>query len=250
MRDMTVDFGGLRALNVSNLTIPAGKVIALIGPNGAGKTTLFNAITGVVPLSSGRIYFNDCDITGLEPYKIARLGIRRTFQDPRVFNSLSVRKNIEISADQNAENPFASICRRMDHAISSRVDHLLKTMELFDKQDDFPPSLSFGEQRFLSIAIALAREGGRLILLDEPSVGLDQMGTTILKRFIRTLVTEGPGILLVEHNMDIVMDISDLVVLLIEGKVVAMATPREIQQDPSAFRNYMGRGIDAGSKSG
>lgn len=253
IKDLRVHFGGLRALDVSHLTVGPRRITALIGPNGAGKTTLFNAITGIISPTSGKIHLSGSEITGLAPYKIARLGIRRTFQDPRVLYSLPVRANIEIAANLNSEKILFSILRMMNRGHVERaekVDNLLNIVDLVDQQNEYPSSLSFGQQRFLSIAIALAREGGKLILLDEPSVGLDHKGTVVLKKFLRDLAAEGPGILLVEHNMDVVMDISDLVVLLVEGKVIASATPQEIQRDPSEFRNHMGRGADATSTRG
>jgi ABC-type branched-subunit amino acid transport system ATPase component len=243
IRGVSKEFGGLRALDGVEFDIEAGKITSLIGPNGAGKTTLFNIISGLVAPTEGAIFYRDRRITGLAPHRIARSGVGRTFQDPRVYRNLAVLENV-ISAhpQKGLEDPIFSLVKggSLPDGVAARSRGLLKLVGLDEKAGQKAWALSYGEQRFLSIARALATQAD-LLLMDEPTVGLDVAGVLGLKRLLRRLVdAEGKTVLLVEHNMDVVMDISDKVVLMVEGKVVAQGTPDEIKATPLVIEAYLG----------
>ncbi len=243
VRDIHKEFGGVRALSGVFLGLEEGRITSLIGPNGAGKTTLFNIIGGLLEPSRGSVLYRGREITGLTPHRIARLGVGRTFQDPRVFRNLSSLENVMSGfPGRGWEDPFYSLLRgqRLLEGLKERGQSLLGLVELGDKREDRAWTLSYGQQRFLSIARTLATRA-EILLMDEPSVGLDGEGVSALKEILRHLVDrEGRTVLLVEHNMDVVMDISDQVILMVEGKVVASGTPSEIKASPLVIEAYLG----------
>ena len=244
VRDVSVSYDGVRALNGASLTVEPGQITSLIGPNGAGKTTLFNAISGLVRTTGGSVTFEEHELLGLPPHAVARLGLGRAFQDPRVFRNLSALENVLAGIPQPAtENPLRALVGldgASRRAARERADELLAFVGLSAKARDQAWTLAYGEQRFLSLARTLATPA-RLLLLDEPTVGLDRDSVArLLDLLVRMVREEGRTVLLVEHNMDVVMGISDKIVLLVEGKDVAVGPPDEIQRNPLVLEAYLG----------
>ena len=242
--DVHLSYGGVKALNGVSLTVEQGTVTSLIGPNGAGKTTLFNVVSGLLRPTRGSVRFQDREFVGLPPHAVARLGIGRGFQDPRVFRNLNVRDNVLAGITQPAtENPLRALFgfdRAQREAAAERAQELLRFVGLATKAREAAWTLSYGEQRFLSLARTLATPAS-LLLLDEPTVGLDAESIDKLLALLRRMVQEdGRTVLLVEHNMDVVMGISDKVVLMVEGKEVAAGTPGEIGENPLVLEAYLG----------
>ncbi len=243
VRSIHKEFGGVCALSDVSFNIDEKKITSLIGPNGAGKTTLFNIISGLLEPNRGSIFYRGQEITGLAPHRVARLRIGRTFQDPRIFRNLAVIENVVSGFPQRGlEDPIFSLLRGgyLPKDLLERSRALLRLVGLDEKAGDKAWALSYGEQRFLSVARTLATQA-EFLLMDEPSVGLDASGILSLKKLLRQLIdNEGKTVLLVEHNMDVVMDISDKVVLMVEGKVVAEGTPTEIKTTPLVIEAYLG----------
>lgn len=241
---LRVHFGGVKALDGASLVVEAGKITSLIGPNGAGKTTLFNVVSGLLRPLEGSVRFEGRELVGLPPHTVARLGVGRAFQDPRAFRNLSALENVLAGVSQPAsENPLRALIgfdgaeRR---AARQRAEELLAFVGLAARAKDQAWSLSYGEQRFVSLARTLATPA-RLLLLDEPTVGLDGESIAKLLELLGRMVRdEGRTVLLVEHNMDVVMGISDKIALMIEGRDVAVGTPAEIQANPLVLEAYLG----------
>ena len=238
--------GGLQAVDAASFTVESNTITSLIGPNGAGKTTAFNMVCGFLKPDEGRIAFRGQEIAGREPHAIAEMGMARTFQDPRVFPDMTVLENILVGVRQKGEHPLWALLRgaevdAQEKKILEKSKHILETTGLADRARDRASSLSFGEQRFLSIARALIREPD-IILLDEPTVGLDKATFGSLIDLMTHLIkTEGKTILLIEHNMDVVMSISAKVVLMVQGAVVASGSPEEIRSHRSMVEAYLGK---------
>jgi branched-chain amino acid transport system ATP-binding protein len=228
-----VRFGGLRALHDVTLSVPMGQVTALIGPNGAGKTTLFNVITGICPPQSGTVSIGDRDVTKLRPARRARLGLARTFQRLELFGSLTTRENIRMAAETQR--------RRLPAGVTpiSQTDQLLDTVGLGAVADEPTDSLPTGLARLVEVARALATEPS-ILLLDEPSSGLDYEETSALGRLLTELADAGMGVLLVEHDMKLVMGISDLVTVLNYGEVIACGSPEVVSANPDVRTAYLG----------
>jgi branched-chain amino acid transport system ATP-binding protein len=210
IEEVSVHFGGLLAVDDASLSVPAGCVTGLIGPNGAGKTTLFNVITGLQAPSRGRVLLDQADVTRRRPYRRARLGIARTFQRLEAFGSLTARENVLLER--------VGIAR----VAGTRVD-----------------SLPTGSARLVELARALATEP-KVLLLDEPSSGLDEQETDALGVLLHELTAGGLGVLLVEHDMPLVMEACSHISVLDFGRVIAQGSPSEIQADPSVQRAYLG----------
>jgi len=247
---VTVRFGGVHALTEADFVIPRGSVTALIGPNGAGKTTLLNAITGMVPVSEGRVVLDGCDITHLPPHERAAAGVVRTFQNLEVFTSLTVLENV--MTGRHALTRYGIVAsllrtsgfRRAERLCRERALEKLEFVGLADERDTPAGELPYGRQRLLEMARALAAEP-KLLLLDEPAAGLNTRETAALGQCIRDIrdrlhVTVG----LVEHDMDLVMGISDQVTVLHFGHLLATGTPDEVQADPEVVRAYLGEDED------
>lgn len=238
-------FGGLRAANRVTFESEERSITSLIGPNGAGKTTVFNMISGFLPPNEGEIRFRGEAIQQLKPFEIARRGIGRTFQDPRLFPAMSVLENVMVGVRQIGERPFRALFggRRVAaerDAVRTRSLEMLKAVGLAERAGDQASSLSFGEQRFLSIARTLVGDPA-LILMDEPTVGLDKAALAKLLDLMTKLVAErGITLLLIEHNMDVVMSVSSRIVLLVQGEVMASGTPAEVRQHRSMTDAYLG----------
>lgn len=238
-------FGGLRAIDQLDFIVKAGKIKAIIGPNGAGKTTLFNLITGIIPPTAGTLKFAGKVLNGLKPQEIANLGIGRTFQNLELFANMTVLENVMVGRHRQSNSGIISAglrlpkMRREEKEIKQRALEELHFMGLADKAEFSASALPIGEQRLLEIARALASEP-RLLLLDEPAAGLNIRETAQLAETIFRINARGITILLVEHDMSLVMEVSEEVLVLNYGRKIAEGPPREIQRHPEVIAAYLG----------
>jgi branched-chain amino acid transport system ATP-binding protein len=242
---LTVKFGGLMAVNDVDFSIPRGEIVSLIGPNGAGKTTIFNAITGFVRKTSGMVRFEGQDVTDLKTHEIAEKGIVRTFQITSLFPNLSVLDNIRTGYHKDGRESFLDAIfntkrkGEIEAITLKRASDILRFVGLEEKREAIANTLPYGEQRILEIGIALAATP-KLFLLDEPSAGLNDTETQVMKSLIKKIRGQGITILLVEHDMKLVMGISDRIFVLNFGKKIAQGTPDQIRGDPEVIRAYLG----------
>lgn len=238
-------FGGLHAVNDVSFQVPSGSIKAVIGPNGAGKTTLFNLIAGNLPVSAGRILFQGQEIHSLKTYQIARLGMARTFQNIKLFHGMTALECVMVGRHtQSRAGFFAGMLSlpatwREERAIRTRAMELLDLLGIADLADAEATSLAFGQQRAVEMARALALEP-KLLLLDEPAAGLNIYETAEVARLICTIRDMGITVLLVEHDMSLVMDISDEIVVLSFGSKLAEDTPINIQKNEEVIKIYLG----------
>jgi len=245
VRDLEKSFGGLRAIDSLNFAVGEGQIKSIIGPNGAGKTTLFNLITGVYAPTGGTFEFEGKPLNGLKPHAIARLGISRTFQNLELFPNMTVLENVMLGGhSRSSAGLFHAGFRlpRMRHeerAIRERAMEELRFMGLESKAMMGATSLPLGEQKLLEIARALATQP-KLLLLDEPAAGLNLRETENLSQTILRIREKGITIMLVEHDMSLVMGISDEVIVLNYGKKIAEGSPREIQRNREVIAAYLG----------
>ncbi len=235
VRDVVVDFAGLRAVNHASFRVEAGKIIGLIGPNGAGKTTLFNVVSGMIRPSSGRVTFEERDISRLGPEARNRLGIARTFQVVKPFGGLSVLDNVLIGA--LTRGLTVSAARSAAHAILARL-------ELARFADAPARALPLALRKRLELARALATEP-KLLLLDEIMGGLNPTEVNEMLALIKQLHASGITFLIIEHNMHAIMRIAELVVVLNQGAVLCEGTPREVTQDPRVIATYLGEPVES-----
>ena len=241
---ITRQCGGLTAVNVDHLEIQRGSITALIGPNGAGKTTFFNLLTGYDSPNSGTWSFNGKKLNGIPPHKVARLGMVRTFQLTKALYRLTVIENMALGArNQKGESVLRSvfpwIWRAQEAEIRARATEILRNFKLLEKQDDFAAALSGGQRKLLEMARALMVEP-EMIMLDEPMAGVNPALKQSLLEHIKELRTEGKTVLFVEHDMDMVHEISDWVIVMAQGEVIAEGTPASVMGNEQVIAAYLG----------
>ena len=242
---LSKSFGGLQAVNDLSFGVKAGTITGLIGGNGAGKTTAFNLITGNLAPDAGHIYFRDARVDGLPPHKVARAGIARGFQELRLFNRLSARDNIETAVpNQRGESIIRSLIggsglKEERKATQARSDGLLRDLTIASQADALAERLSYGQQKLLSLGRLLAAEG-ELLLLDEPTAGLSPSMVEDFCARMRGLTAAGKTILLIEHNVEIVMRLSDWVIVMHQGGKIAEGKPQDVRNDVTVMHTYLG----------
>ena len=237
--NLSIDFGGLRAVDGVNLTIEPGERRVLMGPNGAGKTTLFNLVSGIYPATSGRILYFERDITGLPTYRRAELGIARTYQITNLFPKLTVAENILMSCQALTRTKFVMFRRLSSYRrLTERCNDLLKEFDLWEKRNALVKNLSHGDQRQIEVAMALA-ETPRLLLLDEPAAGLSSAETHSLTLLLKKL-DPSITILLIEHDMDVAFEFAEKITVLYQGKFLTEGMKEEIKSNPTVQEIYLG----------
>ncbi len=245
--DITQVFGGLTALDNVSLTVRKGDITGVIGPNGAGKTTLFNIITGIYEQTSGTIHLEERNITGFAPEMLARLGMVRTFQNIELFGQMSVLENVMVGLHTRSRSGILSCAFKLpghireERAIRERAMQWLDFVGIADMAKIQAGNLPFGKGRLLEIARAMALEP-RIILMDEPAAGLNSRETTELAILIRKVRESDITVALVEHDMELVMDVCDQILVLNLGRKLAEGSPREIQENPAVIAAYLGEG--------
>jgi branched-chain amino acid transport system ATP-binding protein len=242
-------FGGMVAVDDVSFSVNQGRIKAVIGPNGAGKTTLFNIISGLLPSETGQVLFKNKRISGLKPFQIARAGISRTFQTPSLFLQMNVLENVMVGQHCRTSREFVSCCfrspgqRREERAIRVAAVEQLDYVGLSALSNDSAGSLAFGQRRMVELARSLATQPD-LLLLDEPASGLNTRETAGLAQMIRKIRDRGITVLLVEHDMSLVMDVSDEVLVLHNGRAICEGPPQQVQNDPNVISVYLGAGLE------
>ena len=238
-------FGGLTAVNDLSITMRPRTIHALIGPNGAGKTTTINLITGVFPLTSGEVYFDGKKISGMPTYKIARQGIGRTFQNIKVFPTMTLLENVMVGGNEIAPmGILASLLNRPgakkeEKMLKEKAEHLLDYIGMYHLKDELMQNLPYGRQKISELARAMMTDP-RLILLDEPAAGLNPSERAELVKTITKVFDDGTDFFLIEHNMDVIMTVSNDITVMNFGSKIAEGTPSEIQRNDTVIEAYLG----------
>src|SRR5512133_2315660 len=247
VRDISCVFGGLIALDQVSFKAQAGEITGVIGPNGAGKTTLFNIVSGIYTRTAGTVCLKGCDVSGLAPEQLARRGLVRTFQNIELFAQMTVLENVMVGLHSKSACGFLACSlklpwqRREERRIREKALELLDYVGILELAEQSAASLAFGQGRLLEIARALALEPA-LLLMDEPAAGLNSRETWQLGELIRRIRASGVTVVLVEHDMELVMDVCDRIVVLNLGRKLAEGTPRQIQENPAVIAAYLGEG--------
>jgi branched-chain amino acid transport system ATP-binding protein len=246
VEQVVVRFGGLVALSDLNFTVGEGEIVSLIGPNGAGKTTAFNVMTGFLDPAHGRVSYRGTTLNGLKPHQIAHLGLIRTFQRTSVFPNDTVYDNLLIGLHRGGRVALLQAilglpwARSSERRLRERAGELAEWVGLERRAHDLAGSLSYGEQRLVGLALALAAEPS-MLLLDEPVSGMNASETRTFVELVRNIRARGVTILLVEHDMPMVMSVSDRIVVMNYGRIIAEGTPDVIRKDPAVIEAYLGQ---------
>ncbi len=247
LEGVTQVFGGLTAVEDISFTAEKGDITGVIGPNGAGKTTLFNIVSGIYTQTAGSVYLNDRDVSGFPPEKLATLGMVRTFQNFELFGQMTVLENVMVGLHTRSKSGIVSCAFKLpghmkeERAIRERAGHWLDFAGIDELAPEKAASLPFGKGRLLEIARAMALEP-QIIMMDEPAAGLNSRETVSLAALIRKIRESGVTVVLVEHDMELVMDVCDSILVLNLGRKLAEGTPRQIQENPAVIAAYLGEG--------
>lgn len=246
VRALTKTFGGLKAVEEVSFRVSRGIILSIIGPNGAGKTTLFNCITGMFPLTGGQVLFDGRDITRKKPYEITKMRIARTFQNIRLFSNMTVMENVMVGLHTRSKEGLIAAIVKTKKFLKEEAEIKSKALEFleFAGIDDYAGSLAgnlpYGDQRRLEVARALAAEP-EILLLDEPAAGMNPQETGELMKLINRIKEWGKTVILIEHDMKVVMGISDRIIVLDHGVKIAEGNPKEIQNNTDVITAYLGK---------